>query len=193
MRLARLLIAAVTPLAVTVGITLIPPAQADRPVLVRVLPEATTAPIPVWHPPVWFMEDEPLVAVPPARMMPPEDARCPQWWHLAESVGWPVESLPYLDRVLHGESRCQPDVHYGKDPNGGSYGLTQINGFWCRKNLYNPHPAGWLGARLDGFAGCTDLFDPATNLRAALLVWQYADARGCGWSPWSTASRKWCD
>jgi hypothetical protein len=45
----------------------------------------------------------------------PETALCGQWWPLAASVGWPVEELPMLDRVIWRESRCLPDAFNGHD------------------------------------------------------------------------------
>jgi hypothetical protein len=104
----------------------------------------------------------------------PEDARCPQWWGLAKEVGWGVGELPHLDVVIYRESRCLPEVHNRKDPNGGSRGLTQINGSWTR----------WLRER--GVVDrVEDLFDPETNLRAALLIYRYGiDRYEFGWGPW---------
>jgi len=118
-----------------------------------------------------------------------EGARCPQWHATALATGWAHDDLPNLDHILWRESRCLPHVHYAGDPNGGSHGLTQINGYWCRPNRWST--AGWLQDRaiLDT---CQDLYDPVVNLTAARRVWEYAAERGCGWRPWSTRSTRWC-
>jgi hypothetical protein len=121
--------------------------------------------------------------------VPEPTGRCAEWQHTATAAGWTEDQWERLDYVLWRESRCLPDVHNDTDPNSGSYGLAQINGFWCRPSRYNPD--GWLQAQgvLDH---CTDLYDPATNLAAARAVWDYAEARGCGWSPWATRRTRWC-
>lgn len=107
----------------------------------------------------------------------PSSARCPEWWSLAKRVGWKTSLLPKLDYVIWKESRCLSSAFFKGDPNGGSHGLTQINGFWCRPSRY--YPNGYLqdAAVLDS---CKDLYVPKTNLRAALIVFEYAN----GWSPW---------
>jgi len=121
--------------------------------------------------------------------VPEPTGRCAQWQHTAIAAGWTEDQWERLDYVLWRESRCLPDVHNDTDPNSGSYGLAQINGFWCRPSRYNPD--GWLQAQgvLDH---CTDLYDPVVNLTAARAVWDYAEARGCGWSPWATRRTRWC-
>jgi len=109
-----------------------------------------------------------------SRVEPPVSAKCPEWWNLAQSVGWSAQQLPMLDRVLWRESRCYDNVHNPTDPNGGSFGLLQINGFWV-KYLSD---ADLLNAR-------SDLFDPEINLRAGLAIYNYAHMKhGKGWSPW---------
>lgn len=108
---------------------------------------------------------------------------CPGWMDLARQVGWPEDQLEKLSFVIWRESRCQPDALNGKDPNGGSTGLTQINHYWCKPNRWTPN--GWLQDR-GALSACPDLFDPEVNLRSALLVWFYSVERhGYGWGPWS--------
>ena len=97
----------------------------------------------------------------------------------AYRAGWADWDIHTLMRVVWRESRCQPDTWNPKDPNGGSYGLTQINGFWCRPSKY--WPQGWLQARAI-VSRCEDLWDPMTNLRAAQAI-----QRNSGWIPWHTA------
>lgn len=109
-----------------------------------------------------------------SRVRPPVSAKCGEWWNLAQSVGWAGYQLPMLDRIIWRESRCYDNVHNPSDPNGGSFGLVQINGFWV-KYLSE---AGLL-------TDSSDLFDPEINLRSALAIYNYAHAKhGKGWSPW---------
>lgn len=110
--------------------------------------------------------------------------RCGEWHDLAISVGWTEAQWPKLSYVLHRESRCNPLSYNRTDPNGGSRGLMQVNGYWCRKNRYNP--SGWLQAQ-GILSACDDLYDPRTNLRAGLAMWNYSQQRNkCGWRPWAT-------
>ena len=74
--------------------------------------------------------------------------------------------------------RVEDRVHNVADPNGGSYGLTQINGFWCLPNTQ--WPIGWLQAQ-GLIEQCDDLFNAETNLRSALAIWHNS-----GWGPWAT-------
>lgn len=99
--------------------------------------------------------------------------RCPEQMRLAFEVGWPVEQLSRLDRIVHRESRCDASAHNAADPNSGSYGLMQINGFWCNGSTSWLHQQGVV-------ASCGDLFHAGTSLRAGLAIWQRS-----GWSPWN--------
>lgn len=123
---------------------------------------------------------------------PPADARCPQWHQTAIDAGWPIIELRRLDHIMWRESRCQPTAHNPHDPQSGSRGLVQINGFWCRTNRYEPNPAGFLGA-LGVLEHCNDLYDPAVNLEAARWIYTYQVFNGrCGWLPWTTRQTRWC-
>ena len=101
-------------------------------------------------------------------------ARCPQWWQIAVDEGWSQSLLPTLDYLIWRESRCRAGVHNTEDPMGGSRGLVQINGFWTP----------WLASR--GIVKRSEgLFNPQRNLRAALAIYNYADARyDNGFGPW---------
>jgi hypothetical protein len=114
--------------------------------------------------------------LPPHRSSAP-DWRCDEWMPLAVDVGWPEDELPKLSYAIYRESRCHPDQHNADDPMGGSNGLVQINRFWCRPSKY--WPDGWLQTQgvLDD---CDELFDPETNLTAALAIWHNS-----GWGPWN--------
>ena len=110
--------------------------------------------------------------------------RCGEYHDLAIQAGWPESQWSTLSYVMYRESRCNTMSFNKRDPNGGSRGLIQINGYWCKKNKYNP--TGWLQAK--GILNtCDDLFDPLTNLRAGWAMWQYSQERNrCGWRPWAT-------
>lgn len=107
-------------------------------------------------------------------------SNCQDALDLARQIGWPEEELDTLGVVLLRESNCQPTAFNATDPMGGSYGLTQTNGYWCLPNIY--WPTGWLQAQgiIDQ---CADLFIPENNLRAALAIW-----KNSGWAPWRTAN-----
>jgi hypothetical protein len=120
---------------------------------------------------------------------PAPDAKCPEWHTVALDAGWPIHALDRLDLILWRESRCLPDAFNPDDPNGGSIGILQINKFWCKPSRYNPE--GWLQAQ-GLLTTCADLYDPLTNLTAARAIFEYAEARGCGWGPWATRNTRWC-
>lgn len=104
----------------------------------------------------------------------PDDAKCPQWWHMAISVGWSATNLEKLDKIMWRESRCDLYAINSKDPNKGSWGLMQVNGFWV-EYLSSKGILKRLG----------DLQDPSINLRSALAIYNYAHSRhGNGWGPW---------
>ena len=110
--------------------------------------------------------------------------KCGEYHDLAISVGWTEAQWRKLSFVMNRESRCNTMSFNKTDPNGGSRGLIQINGYWCKKNRYSPN--GWLQAQ--GILNtCEDLFNPEVNLRAGLAMWNYSQQRnGCGWRPWAT-------
>jgi hypothetical protein len=111
------------------------------------------------------------------------EAKCPEWHAEAMRAGWEPQHLIRLDAVIWRESRCQPTAFNPKDPNGGSAGLSQINYFWCLPNRYSP--TGWLQSQ-GILTNCSELFDAATNLRAARAIHRYSEERnGTGWQPWA--------
>jgi hypothetical protein len=122
--------------------------------------------------------------VPPPSI--PPGLHHPEWASLALKVGWPASQLHNLDKVVHRESRGIADVWNRDDPMSGSRGLMQVNGYWCKRTQFNRHDAGFLG--IAGVVeSCNDLFDPETNLAAALTIYEYGiDNHGCGWGPWRT-------
>jgi hypothetical protein len=110
----------------------------------------------------------------------PADWQCSEWYETSLAAGFERSDWPALGIIMWRESRCRPTVHNGSDPNTGSFGLTQINGYWCRggglRNL------GWPAGN-----HCPAMFDPLTNLQAARAIVQYDRDRGrCSWQQWST-------
>lgn len=105
--------------------------------------------------------------------------QCSEWVDLVLDVGWPAVHVETVQRLMFRESRCDPSQFNPDDPRGGSRGLLQINGHWCRPNpSYGIH-VGWLQEHglIDE---CDDLFDAEANLRSALLIWSEY-----GFEPWA--------
>lgn len=105
---------------------------------------------------------------------------CTQVASLALAEGLPPSELETALRVAVRESRCTSDAYNASDPNGGSFGIYQINGFWCRPNTN--WPTGWLQAK-NIVSTCNDLYDPTINTRAMVAIWHNS-----GWLPWRTAN-----
>jgi transglycosylase-like protein with SLT domain len=97
----------------------------------------------------------PTTPPPPPQGNAPSWARCPQWWGLAQAVGWSPNELPTMDRVMRCESGCNPWAHN----RSGASGLMQIMPFW------------WHGR---------DPYNPGVNLVMALEI-----KRSSGWRAWS--------
>jgi len=105
----------------------------------------------------------------------PYTSACEQFSALAVNLGWPADQRTVLESIMQRESNCTPNAVNSKDPNGGSRGLMQINGFWTP----------WLTER--GIINqVNDLLQAQTNLLAALAIYNYGVERhGYGWGPWS--------
>jgi hypothetical protein len=145
-----------------------------------------------------FGEEDRMISIanqqpeaPPVPIIVYEEAygQCAPWMHAALSVGWPADQWSIVDRVMHRESRCTNTAFNDTDPNGGSWGLMQINGFWCKPNRWTEQ--GFLQDH-GVLNSCDELFDPYVNLSAALAIWQYGeDQHGCGWkAPWLISCKK---
>jgi hypothetical protein len=105
----------------------------------------------------------------------PYTSACEQFSALAINLGWPADQRTVLESIMKRESNCTPNAFNGKDPNGGSRGLMQINGFWTP----------WLTER-GIITQAKDLLQAQTNLLAALAIYNYGVERhGFGWGPWS--------
>lgn len=113
----------------------------------------------------------------PADLVKPSTP-CQEWLPLMVELGWPQDPkiLERALKIMYRESRCQPGADSGPD-----HGLFQINQFWSSKGS---NPPNWLA--FYGIAPNHDaLFDPATNIRAALALYQYSvEQNGDGWHPW---------
>jgi len=117
----------------------------------------------------------------------PPTSRCGMWWGLATQLGWHADSMPTLDYVMWRESRCDPTQHNTTRNKDGStdIGLTQINDrSWCLPTRW--YPKGYLQTMgILSTVGCEELFDPATNLKAAKAIHDYAqEHNGNGFQPW---------
>ncbi len=105
----------------------------------------------------------------------PYSSACEQFSALAVNLGWPADQRTVLESVMFRESRCIPNAVNSKDPNGGSRGLMQINGFWTP----------WL-TDAGIITSAENLLQADVNLRAALAIYNYGvDKHGYGWGPWS--------
>lgn len=105
----------------------------------------------------------------------PSATICQQFSALAVNLGWPIEQRQKLEMVMHRESRCIPNAHNKKDTVGQSYGLLQVNSFWCKGPNSYLQKAGLI-------TSCENLLHAPTNLKAGLIIWTRS-----GWSPWRTA------
>ena len=102
---------------------------------------------------------------------------CQYALQLAQQAGWPLTEMGTVARILYRESACQVKAFNKFDSNGGSYGLYQINGFWCSPNKY--WPTGWLQAQ-GILQTCNELFNPVVNTNSALAIWHNS-----GYGPWA--------
>ena len=117
----------------------------------------------------------PIVASTTTTVKPLTD--CQYALKLAQQAGFPLTEMGTVARIIYRESGCKSDAYNGKDTAGGSYGLYQINGYWCRPNKY--WPIGWLQAK-GLVTTCTDLFNPVVNTNSALAIWHNS-----GYGPWA--------
>ena len=118
---------------------------------------------------------EPTTTTSSTVFIDPYGSACEQFSALAVNLGWPADQRTVLESVMFRESRCIPNVINGKDPNGGSRGLMQINGFWTP----------WLTER-GLITNVENLLQADVNLRSALEIYNYGvDRYGYGWGPWS--------
>ena len=108
----------------------------------------------------------PPIIYPPA----PAHAKCPQWWTLAQQVGWTYDELEHaLDLIMWRESRCLPEVRSSTSDTG----LLQIN------DIHLPMlEMASISAEM--------LYDPLWNLIAGKIVANEAELHGWRWTqPWA--------
>ena len=96
---------------------------------------------------------------------------------LLRDAGWTGDDLLTMLAIAHRESRWNPQAHNPDTSTGdNSYGLFQIN------------MLGSLGPsrrRAFGITSNDELFDPAVNVRAARVLWQWGvAAKGDGFYHW---------
>lgn len=144
---------------------------------ITIIPETTNAPAvtPTTISAAPYMI-EPTTTTSSTLFIDPYATACEQFSALAVNIGWPLDQRTVLESIIYRESRCIPNQINRKDPNGGSRGLLQINGFW----------SSWLIER-GIITKPKDLLHAQTNLRAGLEIYNYGVERyGFGWGPWST-------
>ena len=118
---------------------------------------------------------EPTTTTSSTLFIDPYATAAEQFAALAVNLGWPVEEYATLAKVIQRESNGIAIAVNPNDPMTGSYGLMQINGFWCKGENSFLQKAGLI-------TSCEMLLDPKTNLRAGLIIFTRS-----GWSPWRTA------
>ena len=118
---------------------------------------------------------EPTTTTSSTLFIDPYATAAEQFAALAVNLGWPVEEYATLAKVIQRESNGIAIAVNPNDPMTGSYGLMQINGFWCKGENSFLQKAGLL-------TSCEMLLDPQINLRAGLIIFTRS-----GWSPWRTA------
>lgn len=100
---------------------------------------------------------------------------CQEWADTAVRGGFVLDDLRIALQVAELESGCLPNAI---GDNGQSWGLWQINNYWCTPNQY--WPRGYL--QTQGIVeSCTDLLDPLTNAWAAWHI-----STKYGWDNWTT-------
>lgn len=118
---------------------------------------------------------EPTTTTSSTLFIDPYATAAEQFAALAVNLGWPVEEYATLAKVIQRESNGIAIAVNPNDPMTGSYGLMQINGFWCKGENSFLQKAGLI-------TSCEMLLDPQINLRAGLIIFTRS-----GWSPWRTA------
>ena len=141
-------------------------------------PTITLNPVSTTMPPTTLPQTTTSTTTTVAPVLVPPGTPCAEWLPLAVQVGWPNDTdiLQMLGRIMWRESRCQPDACSKSDSDRPcrDYGLTQGN--WIA------HHEWWADLGITP----EEMFDPATNLRWAYLLYSGREARGqCGWQPWS--------
>ena len=75
---------------------------------------------------------EPTTTTSSTLFIDPYATAAEQFAALAVNLGWPVAEYATLAKVIQRESNGIAIAVNPNDPMTGSYGLMQINGFWCK-------------------------------------------------------------
>jgi hypothetical protein len=111
--------------------------------------------------------------IPPA-MIEPVDQSCPAYEATMAIHGLDVERFSY---VMWRESRCDMTAINPDDPNGGSYGLMQINAIHIADIQTRPHL--WVGVDRCKVKTVDDLLIGWRNICVAAHLFNHA-----GYDPW---------
>ena len=150
-----------------VGLALTPESPLD--------PGAPVVPSTVYTPPT---TEAPPATLPNGTIAPYEGPGCAEWADMALRGGFTPSDLPIALQVMELESMCLPGEI---GDNGESFGLMQINSYWCKPSRY--WPAGYLQT-FGILDDCAELLLPLVNLHAA---WHIAAHHG--WENWTTYRR----
>lgn len=101
---------------------------------------------------------------------PTEDQRCPDYEGAMAMHGLPYEQFSY---VAWRESRCDPTQINSDDPNGGSFGLLQINAIHLKDIEVRPHL--WVGVERCRAKTTDDLLVAWKNICVASFLHAHAD------------------
>lgn len=108
--------------------------------------------------------------------------KCTQFYNISNMVADSKAMLSKVDYIMHRESKCNELAFNPDDPMGGSFGLFQINGFWCKPNQFTKQ--GYL-QDVGVLTKCKDLYNPIISAKAFMAIYNYADRRyGDGFGPW---------
>lgn len=113
----------------------------------------------------------------------PPALKCPAWTQKIIETGWTtLPDITTVDYIIWRESRCFANSFNAKDPWGGSWGLMQINSYWCKPSKW--HANGYLQS-FNILKKCDQLLNPQINLLAAKLIYNYSlIVNNNGWQPW---------
>ena len=122
-----------------------------------------------------------ILFVSPVSANKPVDLKCDSREELIRSVSDNRKMIFQVDYVMWRESRCRQVAHNPTDPNGGSYGLFQINGYWCQPSQFSKK--GWLQEQ-GILKTCSELYIPIINAKAFMAIYDYAVWQPWGGEPW---------
>jgi Lysozyme like domain len=105
------------------------------------------------------------------------------WIDVAE-YGWDAnfrgEAHATAVALTQPESQRNPEAENLDDPNGGSFGLLQING------VHDPQATGTYPNKVPTQAWIEKMKNPAENMKAAFKIWEENE----GFTPWGAFTRQ---